>query len=70
MADDDDIESFWEGLRPRREPDPPMTEERRQAIRAGRQLGKSISFTALDMVGPVLKKPARIKTRFEREDVI
>ena len=40
MADEDDIDSYWEGLRPRREPDPPVTEEGRRAFMAGHQLGK------------------------------
>lgn len=62
----DDIESYWEGLRPRREPDPPMTEERRRAIIAGRQLGKSMSFLARDLVRDLpMSRPSGPMVRFE-----
>jgi hypothetical protein len=64
MADEDDIESYWEGLRPRREPDPPMTEEKRRAIMAGRRLGKSADFSALDMVRAIFR-PVDQMVRFE-----
>ena len=66
MADEDDIDSYWEGLRPHREPDPPMTEERRQAIMAGRRLGKSVNFSPLDMVqAQPMSRPVGPLVRFQ-----
>lgn len=66
---DDDIESYWEGLRPRREPDPPMTEERRRAIIAGRQLGKSMCFPMNGPVGPLVRFEGQIYQGLSDDEV-
>ena len=66
MADEDDIDSYWEGLRPRREPSPDISEKKRKALIAGRQLGKSIGFSALDMVQALpMSRPVGPLVRFE-----